>query len=297
MKLPLKISLFFLPIFTFNSCSNDDFNTKEIISIPDPQFEELLIEQGIDSDNTLNGEILKSDAEKTIILDLNKTIKSKKIKDLSGIESFTNITFLSAAYQKIASVNLSANKKLDTIYLLGNNIEEIDFTHNTNLILINIQANKLHTVTGISKVTKLKELDVSWNNLTTFDVQNSSVIRLYIMHNLLTQLNLKEAINIQNIVSQSNQLTSLDIDTNTKLRTLLTSDNKISGINLKNNISLTHLYISSNLLTDIDVSKNTNLTELNVDRNPNLTCIKKGVDQNIPYLSLSDYQTIGSDCN
>ncbi|TXG39719.1 hypothetical protein [Seonamhaeicola maritimus] len=59
---------------------------------------------------------------------------------------------------------------------------------------------------------------------------------------------------------------------------------------------LTHLYSSSNLLTGLDVSHNSGLIDLRVDRNPELTCIKIENEQNIPTVTLSEYQKLNTSC-
>ena len=95
----------------------------------------------------------------------------------------------------------------------------------------------------------------------------------------------------------SNKLETVDFSTNTSLETLLISDNKIQHIDLENNISLTHLYSSSNLLTRLDVSNNLELIDLRVDRNPDLSCIKILSSQEIPTVSISEYQELNDICN
>ncbi|GGF61881.1 leucine-rich repeat domain-containing protein [Wenyingzhuangia marina] len=301
-KLLQKNTLYFiLTTLSLLSCSNDIDNPDNLDSkyvfIPDNSFEEILIEQNIDSDNTVDGKILRSDAEKVYTLDLNKEQHFGNIKNLTGIEGFKNITKLTAVSHEITSIDLSHNQLLDTLYLIGNYLKEINFTQNPNLIYIDIQSNELEIIKGLSSATKLKKLNASWNNLETFNIQNPSLEVLHISQNFLTELNINEATNLKNLLLTSNKLASLNISSNHKLETLLTSDNRIESINLENNRNLTHLYITSNNLNRLDVSNNLKLIELKVDRNPNLTCIKKLSNQNIPSISLSTYQTISSNCN
>jgi Leucine-rich repeat (LRR) protein len=95
----------------------------------------------------------------------------------------------------------------------------------------------------------------------------------------------------------TNELSSVEFSKNVKLETLLISDNKIQNINLVNNSDLTHLYISSNSLTNLDVSNNQELVDLKVDRNLDLSCIKIQSGQNIPNVSISEYQELNTSCN
>ncbi|MDO6800875.1 hypothetical protein Q4595_00305 [Wenyingzhuangia sp. 1_MG-2023] len=300
----LKTNLFLLLILILNSCiKNEHITTKscsdeQLVSIPDPEFEQILINQNIDSDRTINGKILKSDAEKVRVLDLNKEHNFGSIEDLTGVEEFKNLTKLIAISHQITRVDLSQNTLLDTLYLMGNRLKEISFFKNPNLKLIDVQANELETIKGVFYVTSLKKLNASYNNLEYLNIANVTIETLHVSHNLLKELTVTSATRLKNILAASNKLTpTLNVTNNTDLETLLISDNQLLEINLEHNTELTHFYSSSNQLNSLNVSYNQKLVDLKVDRNPNLTCIQKGVTQNIPYLTLSDHQTIGSDCN
>ena len=296
-----KVLHLVLAMFLVVSCSNHDKNIKLIndvyLSIPDQQFETLLIEMGIDSDGIVNQLMLKADAEEVRLLDLNLSNNFDEISDLTGIEGFTNLTLLSASGQEIEAIDLSLNTMLDTLYLQANNLTSIDISNNPNLILVDIQSNELSSIKGLSSATNLKKLNLSWNNLEEFSIHNESLEVLHISQNLLKFLDTNGAMNLQNILLTSNLLTLVDFSSNTLLETLLISDNKIQSIDLEHNCNLTHLYISSNSLTSIDVSNNQPLVDLRVDRNPDLTCIKIQSGQEIPTVSKSDYQQLKDICD
>lgn len=294
-------AIFVLTLFFVTSCSNNDDHTKlandVYLSIPDNHFETILIEQGIDSDGIVNQQMLKADAEQISHLDLNLSSDFGNISDLTGIEGFTNLTLLSASGQKIESVDLSFNTKLDTLYLQANYLTSIDIGKNSKLTLVDIQSNELSSINGLSSATNLKKLNLSWNNLEEFSIHNESLEVLHISQNLLKSIDTNGAINLKNILLTINKLTTVDFSSNTSLETLLISDNNIQSIDLEYNTNLTHLYITSNLLTSIDVSNNQELVDLRVDRNPYLTCIKIQSGQDIPTVSKSDYQELNDICN
>jgi len=281
------------------SCSNDNGDSINDIylDIPDNHFETILIEQGIDTDGIVNQQMLKSDAEKVSLLDLNLSANFGDITNLTGIEGFKNIRSLSAAGQKIKTIDLSFNTKLDTLFLNGNHLTTIDISNNPNLILLDIQSNELSTIHGLSKSKKLKNVNLSFNNFEDISIKNESIEVLLISHNLLKSIDTNDAINLKNVLIILNQLTAVDFSSNALLETLVISGNKLENINLENNTSLTHLYSSSNLLTTLDVSNNHELIDLRVDRNPDLACIKIESGQNIPTVSLSDYQELNTLCN
>lgn len=306
MKLILNnqknIILLFIAICGLSiSCSNDDKNidtaNDNYLEIPDVVFETMLIEQGIDSDGIINQQMLKEDAKVVNALTLESNAVNGDIMDLTGIEGFTNLKKLIATKHEIEDIDLSFNTELDTLYLGGNYLTSIDLTYNTNLILVDIQSNLLTSISGLSEVVNLKNLDLSWNYLEEFSIHNESLEVLHLRNNDLNAININGAINLKNILLTTNLLTSIDLSTNTLLETLLIPDNKIETINLEYNSNLTHAYVFSNLLKNLDVSNNQNLIGLKADRNPDLTCIKINNNQNIPYLTLSEYQELNSLCN
>jgi protein phosphatase 1 regulatory subunit 7 len=295
---------FILTLFLTLSCSSDDETTipvvNEYLSIPDSHFEILLVEQGIDSDGSVDQQMLRSDAEKVSRLDLNLFSHFGEISDLTGIEGFENITFLSAVGQEIEDIDLSFNTKLDTLLLTANYLTSIDLSNNPHLVYVDLQANEFSadsSIVGLSNATNLKELDLSWNYVEDFSIHNGSLEILHMSNNDLVSIDTDGAVNLQHILLTSNKLEMVDFSTNVSLETLLISDNNLEHIDLENSKSLTHLYSSSNLLAGLDVSHNQELIDLRVDRNPGLTCIKILSSQEIPTVSLSDYQELSDTCN
>lgn len=283
------------------SCSTTDENPNPnqdgFLSIPDSHFETKLVEQGIDSDGIVNQKMLKYDAENVTRLDLNISANFGEIANLTGIEGFVNLTFLSAAGQEINDVDLSFNTKLDTLFLNGNHLAEIDVSNNPNLILLDIQSNELSSISGLSKLINLRNLNLSFNNFEEISIENESLEVLLISHNLLRTIDTNDASNLKNVLLILNELTTVDFSSNTLLETLVISGNMLQNINLENNTSLTHFYSSSNLLASLDISNNSNLIDLRVDRNPDLSCIKIQENQEIPTVSLSEYQELNTVCN
>ncbi|SHJ09077.1 hypothetical protein SAMN04487911_1117 [Arenibacter nanhaiticus] len=293
--------MFAVTLYHIVSCSNNDETKNPIndnyLRIPDIHFETKLIEQGIDSDGIVNQQILKSDAEAVSKLNLNLAANLGEIRDLTGIEGFVNITFLSAEGQQIKDIDLSFNTTLDTLFLNGNHLTVIDISNNPNLIVLEVQANELSSIKGLSTSKNLKKVNLSFNNFEEISINNESIEELLVSHNLLKYINTDDALNLKNVLLIHNQLTTVDFSANTLLETLLISSNKLQSINLEKNTSLTHLYSSSNLLTSLDVSNNHELIDLRVDRNPDLSCIKILSSQEIPTVSISDYQELNTICN
>lgn len=110
----------------------------QITYIPDPLFEQALIELGIDSDGTINGQVLTSDIESVIVLDLNH----KGIEDLTGLEDFAALEILDAAGNQLTFLDVSNNIQLKELYCSSDSagfnmmIASLDLTNNVNLELL-----------------------------------------------------------------------------------------------------------------------------------------------------------------
>ncbi|MCK0190635.1 hypothetical protein [Arenibacter sp. F20364] len=296
IRISIQIAILITIFLTSCSRNDSDSDKDQYLDIPDATFEAILIDQGIDSDGILNQRMLSKDAAQVSVLDLNYS-GNGAINDLSGIEGFVNLKRLSAIQHNLESIDLKSNSLLDTLYLAGNYISNIDISNNPNLVLLDVQSNQLSAINGLSKATHLKELNLSFNELEEFSIVNETLEILKISNNLLHSFDVRGSINLKNILLTTNELTSVDFSKNTLLETLLISNNKIQNIDLEHNASLTHLYISSNSLTDLDVGNNQELIDLKVDRNPNLSCIKIQGAQSIPNVSISEYQELNTSCN
>jgi len=114
--------------------------------VPDDNFEQALIDLGYDTapldDYVLTANIIT-------ITDLD--VHSKNIADLTGIESFTALTYLDCSSNALNNLNVSLNTALTTLYCNNNilsslnvkngnnvNFENFNATNNPNLDCINV---------------------------------------------------------------------------------------------------------------------------------------------------------------
>jgi hypothetical protein len=70
--------------------------------IPDPNFEQALIDLGIDSDGVINGQVLTSDVEDVLFLD----VHNRSISDLTGIQDFISLENLYCYDNLLTSLNI-----------------------------------------------------------------------------------------------------------------------------------------------------------------------------------------------
>ena len=110
----------------------------EFVQISDSNFEQKLIDLGIDTDG-LNGKITIADATAVTTLDLSNS----SIKDLTGIEYFTSLTYLDVSSNQLTALNVSKNIKLETLNASSNQLTTIDLSNNTKLRIVYAVNNPL----------------------------------------------------------------------------------------------------------------------------------------------------------
>ena len=125
------ISLFYL--FVFGN------NYAQTTAIPDPNFEQALIDLGIDSDGTVNGSVATSDISGVTELDL----FDRSISDLTGIQDFIILASLDLEDNQLTSLDLSNNTALISLDCVDNKITDLDLSNNTALTSLNCVDNKL----------------------------------------------------------------------------------------------------------------------------------------------------------
>lgn len=149
--------------------------TAQTITIPDPIFEQGLIDQEIDSDGIVNGQISTADAlsATTITVGLFFT-PGGYIEDLTGIEAFINLESLTIAYTMIEELNVSSLTKLKYLDCANNMLTSIDLSNNPLLEHLRITA-----ADDVGPLNSIPEIDLSYNpNIKTLVAQSTKHINL-----------------------------------------------------------------------------------------------------------------------
>ncbi len=212
----------------------------QIVSIPDANFKAALIAFGVDTN--ADGEIQVTEAEAVTALN----VSTSNISDLTGIDSFTNVTILFCSYNNLTSLNLNNLT----------NLTEVVCQHNS---LINLEVNAL---------TGLTYLYCSYNQLASLDVSNlTNLSNLICSENQITSLDVTNLINLNVLDCEDNKLTSLDVSNLTNLYGLACDLNQLTTLDVSNSINLNNLHCTNNLLTSLDVSNLTFLASLECSAN------------------------------
>ncbi|MWB95869.1 T9SS type A sorting domain-containing protein [Flavobacterium sp. GA093] len=162
--------------------SNDNWNGKldktsffaedcsNFTLIPDPNFEQKLIDLGIDKDGK-NGKVLTTSI--AVVTDLN--VQLSEINDLTGIEGFASLQYLNCQFNNLTTLDLSGNLNLIELYCHGNLMTSLNVSANTELTTLQTNKNQL-TDLDVSKNTKLVYINASENALKILNLKNGNNI-------------------------------------------------------------------------------------------------------------------------
>ena len=168
-------------------------------------------------------------------------VSNMGITDLTGVEHFTALIYLSCYSNQLTGLDLSKNTALTNLECYNNQLTSLD----------------------VSKNTALKTLSCDFNQLTSFDVSNNAALEiLYCNNNQLTSLDVSQNTALTELNCSSNQLTDLDVSQNTALTELNCYSNQLTSLDVSNNTALIVLECNYNELTILDVSQNTMLESL-----------------------------------
>ena len=170
-----NISLFVIIMMSFSVKA-------QTTAIPDPHFEQALIDLGIDSDQEINEQILTSDIEgiTELVLDMDDFNIDYEGVDFTGIEGFTSLEKLSISFVIISHIDLSQNTQLKILNLvhtgLGDEgmLDPIDLSANT--LLEEFYGG--NPGIDIGPFNSIEELDFSNHpNIRIVDLYNMSSIK------------------------------------------------------------------------------------------------------------------------
>lgn len=246
MKKLLLIAL----ALNFVACSNDDSTvnsssasstTKESAFNPNPTPKDYL------------------DAKHPQYLASLESLKEEQKSITAKTAAFVS-TYIPDANFRTALLNIGAAQDANP----GDQYLEIDNTRGG----LYLSGANISDLTGINAFVNLKQLIVSYNNLTTINVSGISTLQwIECQGNQLTTLNLSSNTNLQQVWCQQNQLTSLVLPSSPSLFGVWCYSNQLATLNLNNNTGITQLFIQGNQLTSFNFAPYVNIEQMNVSSN------------------------------
>lgn len=210
------------------------------------------------------------------------------IADLTGIEAFTNLTYLqissnfltnldlssntnlvylSCSYNHLNSINLNGLTQLDTLSINDNNLTSLSTDGLTSLRILNCANNDLSSLT-VNNSLQLKYLNCSLNSL--FNVQVSALSNLetyFCASNAISTLSIGNLVNLKYFDCYYNSVSSLDLSTFPNLISLKCGYNQLTGLDLSAVPLLEFLSCPNNNLTTLSFVNNTIIKNINISNN------------------------------
>ncbi|WP_033959494.1 T9SS type A sorting domain-containing protein [Psychroserpens jangbogonensis] len=262
MKTKLLHVLFFFSLFIFNYSFSQT-------QIPDPIFEQYLIDEGYDT-APIDGSVPTANIVNVTIVDLGFT----GVSDLTGIEDFTALTDLYAYNNSISSLDLSSNTALTYLSISSNPLSGLDLSNNIALHTLIASVASLNSL-DLSNNIALTQLYVDGNSLNDLNLSNNTVLTyLEASYNTgLTSLDISTNTELIHLSINNTSISSVNVSTNTALTTLFTYNMPLSSLDVSTNSALSYLITSDTPLSSLDLSNNSVLTGFSGTNTPNLDCI------------------------
>lgn len=188
--------------------------------------------------------------------------------DLSHL---VNLKKVSISCKNLSSLNLPASLKLTELAYWGKTKFPGNLADFPNLTRLSIRG--VETPLDLSKNSKLKDLDCSYNGLTRLDV---SVLPA-----------------LEKLVCDGNELVSLDLSRNPRLKELECSNNKLPELDVSVLSDLEKLKCKWNAITSLDLSQTTKLVELDCSDNKltslDISCCPAIKDVRLDFNNLTEF--------
>ena len=280
------VMVFSLLPFTASAASAMPINEE---TFPDPMFREYVLK-------IVGSSVLTEEKARQIeVLDVSwsniKKVLGKRdpITSLRGIRYLKYVKNLNCSYQKLTTLNLELNSRVEKLNCSGNQLTDLWLDPRGNsLRYLDCGGNKL-TALDLSKSPELTELSCSSNKLTSLDLSaNTKLQKIIAQVNALTTLDTRNLPELTYLNLQANfDLKAIDVSKSTKLEFLNVAQGKLTSLNVKNNRKLVELYVFLNQLTALDVRSNYLLKKLNCYENQ-LTALDLSYNGALESLSVND---------
>lgn len=312
-KLLLLALFFYSQVYVFGQCPAAGYTC-----ISDSNFEQALIDQGIDSEgNPADGRVLTVDISGIIDLD----VSSNFISDMTGIEAFSSLQTLDCSFNQLIALDLFNNTALLEIDCGENNIgnggNQLILPNNNILTSLICRGNNLSSL-NVSAYPDLEVLQC-YNNgpsdIGTLNLNANTKLIDLICHNAgITSIDISTCSNLDTLwcftssgtPPNSNSLSTLDISSNLALSEvrcfssgintftisnspynnmiyLDCSDNPIGSLDVSVFPNLETLYCANNNLNTIDVFGLTSLVDFGLWSN-NLSSLDLSNNANLEYV-------------
>jgi len=201
----MKTTLLLLLVILFSNLS-----IAQTTAIPDPNFEQALINKGLDS-GPIDGVVVTANIDTVTEL----IIMFQNISDVTGIEDFTALSTLDCQWNQLNTLDLSQNNALTYLNCVGNQLTSLSFTQNTALNFLWCSSNQLINL-DVTQNSALEILYCGSNQINNLNLSHNTLLSSFsCWNNDLNCLNLKNGNNtiLNDFSAGSNpNLTCIEVD-------------------------------------------------------------------------------------
>lgn len=277
-------------------------NCGGVTLIPDPNFEQALIDNGYD--DVIDGQVATGiimaagyiDATNYGITDMTGLQDFKSIVALEcgdneittlSLEGLENLVFLRLDNNQVSSLDLSQTPNLEQLYCQNNQITALDFTGLDHFTGLDCSNNQIATL-DLSGLTDMVQINTSNNPLTSLNLEGATGLLAAQSNNtMLTTLDVLDSSLLEYLEVYGNQLTSLDVTGLTSLEYLDCGENQITNMDVTSLTNLIEYYCYDNQLTSINVTGLTNLKAISCSSNQ-ITDLDEATLVDIEYLDAAN---------
>lgn len=236
------------PMFLKDATATYSTNCDQLwTSIPDPAFEQILIDKGYDT--VLDGRV----PTPVIAAIENLELEGGVIFDLAGINDFASLRRLGLYGHNLPLLDLSPLQQLEELSIGQCQVETLTVGTVENLTSLSVFENPM-TSLSIQSAPNLTILRLYSNQLESFDLSGFPLLTsIQIDDNHLTWLDTSMLLSLQTLNASSNELQNVILG-NPNLQTLLLNGNALSTIELDSVPNLHLLGLSYNQFTAVDLS-------------------------------------------
>jgi hypothetical protein len=248
--------------------------------VPDPNFEQKLIDLGYDPCGVVDGQVPTNLINGVTSLN----IQNINISDFTGIEDFLALQNLTIRYAQLQTngIDLSNNLQLKSLTITDSYLTNLDLSQNISLESLDLYAGSGFQdnnipILDLSNNVNLVDVHCGYSGIQSLILPNSnSLTDLYCYNNYINSLNLASVPNLQILNAENNYLISLGTTVHNSLSTLNLKNNKFTGLNLKDFNALQSIDCSNNLLECLSLKNgiNNQFTSVKTNNNFNLLCIE-----------------------
>ncbi len=189
------------------------------------------------------------------------------VKNLKGIEYFTEVTMIYCAANQITTFGSYKNDKLIELYCMDNRLTELDLSAFPALEILYCGGNMLQSL-DLSEGKSLKHVACANNQMSSLKADSATLEELRCSDNPLGSLDLSRCPKLQYLECANDELTKLDVSKNAVLGTVLCDYNAITELDFSHNKALFQFSAMDNKLEALDLSFCPKIEIVYIEKNP-----------------------------